>query len=133
MEEKRSTIYFSSKDALARVFVLILTIGISILASFIDHKSCYVTIFVQALNNIYDFYPYTDNIKNTSVVKKESIIVVFSSIVAIIASITALSDVYTAMNATWMKFICIFLIVIPLFVVYSDYKLNIKKENRLGA
>ena len=133
MEEKRSTIYFSSKEALAKIFVLTLTIGISILASFIDNKSCYITIFVQAFNNIYDFYPYADNTKNTSVVKTESIIVIFFSIVAIVASITALSDVYTAMNATWMKLICIFLVVIPLFVVFSDYKLNIKKENRLGA
>ena len=132
MGEKRSMIYFSSKEALTKFFVLVLTIGISILASLLDNKSCYITILVQACNNAYDFYPYTDNTKYTAVVKKEAIIVVFFSIVAVISSITALLELYPVMETIWTRLLSIFLVVIPLFVVYSDYKLNTEKENQLG-
>ena len=48
MEGKRDVIYLSSNEALVKIFVLVLTIGISILASLLDYKSCYTTILVQA-------------------------------------------------------------------------------------
>lgn len=54
MEGKKDIIYFSSKEALIKLFVLILTLGISVLASLFDAKSCYITILVQACNNMYD-------------------------------------------------------------------------------
>lgn len=50
MEGKRDVIYLSSNEALVKIFVLVLTIGISILASLLDYKSCYTTILVQACN-----------------------------------------------------------------------------------
>ena len=43
MEGKKDVIYISSKEALIKIFVLVLTIGISVLASMLDYKSCYVT------------------------------------------------------------------------------------------
>lgn len=46
MKEKKNVIYLSSKEALIKIFVLVLTIGISILASLFDYKSCYITILV---------------------------------------------------------------------------------------
>lgn len=83
MEEKRDVIYISSKEALIKIFVLMLTIGISILASLLDYKSCYITILVQACNNMYDFYQFTDNKKYTTTVKREAITIIIFSIVAI--------------------------------------------------
>lgn len=52
---KRDTIYSSSNEAFLKLIVLVLTLGISVMASFIDTKSCYVTVCVQAVNNLYDF------------------------------------------------------------------------------
>ena len=83
MEGKKDVIYISSKEALIKIFVLVLTIGISVLASMLDYKSCYVTILVQACNNMYDFYQYTDNKKYVTIVRRESIAIIFFSIIAI--------------------------------------------------
>lgn len=52
MEEKRDVIYLSSREAFLKVCVLALTIGISIVASLFDYKSCYVTILVLSLIHI---------------------------------------------------------------------------------
>ena len=90
MEGKRDVIYLSSNEALVKIFVLVLTIGISILASLLDYKSCYTTILVQACNNMYDFYSFTDNKKYTTMVRRESIVIILSAITAIIVSIVAL-------------------------------------------
>ena len=71
MEGKRDVIYLSSNEALVKIFVLVLTIGISILASLLDYKSCYTTILVQVCNNMYGFYSFTDNKKYTTMVRRE--------------------------------------------------------------
>lgn len=99
MKEKKNVIYLSSKEALIKIFVLVLTIGISILASLFDYKSCYITILVQACNNMYDFYPFVDNKKYTTLVKRESIAVILFSIIAIIVSIVALLQLYSIMES----------------------------------
>ena len=130
MEEKKDVIYVSSKEALIKIFVLVLTIGISIMASLFDYKSCYVTILVQACNNMYDFYQFTDNKKYVTIVKRESITVIFFAIVAIIASIVALMDLNNIMHSIWMKLIIIAFVTLPLGVVYNDYRINIMKENQ---
>lgn len=129
MEEKQDTIYLSSKEALVKIFVLMLTIGISILASLLDYKSCYVTILIQACNNMYDFYHFTDNKKYTTTVQKESITVIFFSIISIIISVVALLNVYAFLKPIWIKLIVVLFISIPLIIIYSDYKINIIKEN----
>ena len=98
MEGKRDVIYLSSNEALVKIFVLVLTIGISILASLLDYKSCYTTILVQACNNI--------------------------------VSIVALLELYDVMQSIWIKLMAIFLITIPLIVVYNDYRINVDKENK---
>lgn len=108
MEEKKDVIYISSKEALIKIFVLVLTIGISIMASLFDYKSCYVTM-----------------------VKRESIAVIFFAIVAIIASIVALLDFINVMHFIWMKMLVIAFVTIPLVVVYNDYRINVIKENQL--
>ena len=129
MEGKRDVIYLSSNEALVKIFVLVLTIGISILASLLDYKSCYTTILVQACNNMYDFYSFTDNKKYTTMVRRESI-VILSAITAIIVSIVALLELYDVMQSIWIKLMAIFLITIPLIVVYNDYRINVDKENK---
>lgn len=131
MEEKRDVIYISSKEALIKIFVLMLTIGISILASLLDYKSCYITILVQACNNMYDFYQFTDNKKYTTIVKREAITIIIFSIVAIIVSIVALLELYVIMQSIWIKLIAILFVTLPLIVVYNDYITNIYKENKL--
>ena len=131
MEEKKDVIYISSKEALIKIFVLVLTIGISIMASLFDYKSCYVTILVQACNNMYDFYQFTDNKKYVTMVKRESIAVIFFAIVAIIASIVALLDFINVMHFIWMKMLVIAFVTIPLVVVYNDYRITVIKENQL--
>ena len=131
MEEKKDVIYISSKETLIKIFVLVLTIGISIMASLFDYKSCYVTILVQACNNMYDFYQFTDNKKYVTMVKRESIAVIFFAIVAIIASIVALLDFINVMHFIWMKMLVIAFVTIPLVVVYNDYRINVIKENQL--
>lgn len=131
MEEKRDVIYISSKEALIKIFVLMLTIGISILASLLDYKSCYITILVQACNNMYDFYQFTDNKKYTTTVKREAITIIIFSIVAIIVSIVALLELYVIMQSIWIKLIAILFVTLPLIVVYNDYITNIYKENKL--
>lgn len=130
MEEKKDVIYLSSKEALIKIFVLVLTIGISILASLFDYKSCYVTILVQACNNMYDFYQFTDNKKYATMVKRESITIILFAIIAIIVSIVALLELYTVMQSIWIKLMAISFVTIPLVVVYNDYKINIEKENK---
>lgn len=131
MEDKRDVIYLSSKEALIKIFVLMLTIGISILASLLDYKSCYITILVQACNNMYDFYQFTDNKKYTTIVKRASIAIIIASIIAIIVSIVALLKLYVIMQSIWIKLIAILLVTLPLIVVYNDYRINIYKENKL--
>ena len=131
MGEKMDVIYFSSKEALIKIFVLVLTIGISIFASLIDYKSCYITILVQACNNMYDFYQFTDNKRYTTMVKRESITIIFFAIVAVIVSIVALLDLYEVMQSVWMKLLAISFVTLPLVVVYNDYRINVKKENEI--
>ena len=133
MEEKRDVIYLSSKEAFLKICVLALTIGISIVASLLDYKSCYVTILVQACNNMYDFYQFTDNKRYSTMVKRESITIVLFAIVAIIVSIVAILEVDAVMKSIWIKLLAIFLVTIPLIVVYNDYRINIQKENRAEA
>ena len=131
MEEKKDVIYLSSKEALVKIFVLVLTIGISILASLVDYKSCYITILVQACNNMYDFYQFMDNKKYATIVKREAIAVILFAIIAIIVSIVALLELYTVMQSIWIKLMAIFFVTIPLVVVYNDYRINIEKENNV--
>lgn len=129
MGVKKDVIYPSSKEALAKIFILVLTIGISILASLYDYKSCYITILVQACNNMYDFYQFTDNKKYTTMVKREAIIIILFAIIAIIVSIVALLELYVIMQSIWMKLLAISLVMLPLAVVYNDYRINVDKEN----
>lgn len=129
MEDKKDVIYLSSKEALVKIFVLVLTIGISLFASLVDDKSCYITILVQACNNMYDFYQFTDNKKYTTMVKRESIIVILFAIIAIIVSIIALLELYKIMQSIWIKLMAILLVTIPLAVIYNDYRINVDKEN----
>ena len=131
MEEKKEIIFNSSQDALVKIFVLLLTLGISIFASFIDSKSCYITVLVQACNNIYDFYKFTNNKKYVAMVKRESIIVIMCSLVAIIVSIIALLGVYEIMQHILMRVLSIFLVTIPIIVIYNDYKINVYIENEI--
>lgn len=131
MGEKTDVIFLSSKEALIKIFVLLLTIGISILASLFDYKSCYITILVQACNNMYDFYRFTDNIHYTKMVKRESIAIIFFSIVAIIVSIIALLELYTIMKSMCVKLLAISFVTLPLVFVYNDYRINVKKENEV--
>lgn len=131
MEEKKDVIYLSSKEALVKIFVLVLTIGISIFASLFDYKSCYITILVQACNNMYDFYQFTDNKRYTTLVKRESITIILFAIIAIIVSIVALLEMYIIMRSIWIKLIAISFVTIPLVVIYNDYRINIEKENQL--
>ena len=133
MEGKKDVIYISSKEALIKIFVLVLTIGISVLASMLDYKSCYVTILVQACNNMYDFYQFTDNKKYSTLVKRESIAIVLFAIIAIIVSVVAILELYVVMKSIWIKLLVISFVTIPLAVVYNDYKINIEKENRVEA
>lgn len=132
MEEKKEIIFNSSQDALVKIFVLLLTLGISIFASFIDSKSCYITVLVQACNNIYDFYKFTNNKKYVAMVKRESIIVIMCSLVAIIiVPIIALLGVYEIMQHILMRVLSIFLVTIPIIVIYNDYKINVYRENEI--
>lgn len=133
MEDKKSVIYPSSKEALMKIFILMLTIGISVFASFIDLKSCYITILVQACNNMYDFYCFTDNRSYTTMIKREAIAVIIFSIAAIIMSIIALLGTYNFMQVILVKLFGVLLVTVPLFVVYNDYRINIKRENETGA
>lgn len=129
MGEKKDVIYLSSKEALAKIFILVLTFGISIFASLFDYKSCYITIIVQAFNNMYDFYQFTDNKKYATMVKRESITIMFFGIIAIIASIIALAELFVIMKSIWIKLLVLSFVTIPVVVVYNDYKINIEKEN----
>ncbi len=131
MEDKKNEIYLSSQEALTKFFVLMLTVGISILASLVDYKSCYITILVQACNNVYDFYPFTDNTKYTTMVKREAIIVIFFAIISIIISIIALLDLYDIMETIVIKLLSILFVTVPLIVTYNDYVINVKKESQL--
>ena len=96
---KKDVIYLSSKEAFLKICVLALTIGISVVASLFDYKSCYVTILVQACNNMYDFYQFTDNKKYSTLVKRESIAIVLFAIIAIIVSVVAILELYVVMKS----------------------------------
>lgn len=130
MEEKREVIYSSSQEALSKLLVLMLTFGISILASLIDNKGCYITVLVQAINNMYDFYKFTDNRLYGLILHRESIIAIVSAIFAIIVSVIGIIEIYQITNSIWMKLLTILLVTIPLIFVYNDYKMNRNQENK---
>lgn len=128
-KKKEGTIFNSSQEAFAKIAVLVLTFGISVLASLVDFKSCYITILVQACNNMYDFYRFTDNIRYSTKLKREAIAVIIAAIAAIIASVIGLLDLYPVMKSIKMKLFIIFLVTLPLIFIYNDYRINVKKEN----
>ena len=129
MGDKKEVMYNSSKEALIKLFVLLLTIGISVIASVFDYKACYATILVQACNNMYDFYPFTDNTKYKTMVKRGAIAVVVFSIISVILAIAALLEVTKIMKILWIKLIVVSFVTIPVLFVYNDYKKNVNKEN----
>ena len=126
------SIYSSSKEALLKLLMLFLTLGISVLASFLDEKSCYVTILVQAVNNLYDFYKTTDNTLYSKLVRRESIAVCMVGTIAIIYSIIALTGTYTWMSSMIAKLMGVLLVALPIIFIYYDYHLNIEKENEVA-
>lgn len=131
MGNKKDSIYNSSREALLKLLMLFLTLGISVLASFIDKKSCYVTILVQAVNNLYDFYKTTDNTLYEKVVKRESIAVCIFAVISIIYAIVALIGTYPWMSKMIAKLIGVFFVSIPFIFIVYDYHLNIIKENEV--
>ena len=131
MNNKRDSIYNSSQGALLKFFTLSMTLGISVLASFFDDKSCYVTILVQAVNNLYDFYETTNNILYDKVIRTESIVVCASSVLAICYSIIALTDIYAWMSGMIAKLFGVLLVALPIAFLYYDYHLNILKEDEV--
>lgn len=129
MGDKKESIYSSSQEAFWKIMVLVFSFGISIVASLLDDKSCYIAILVQAVNNIYDFYPMTNNRLYTKTVKNESMMICVCALVAIIYSILALLDMYLWMNHIFFKILGIILVSIALYVIWSDYQVNIEKED----
>lgn len=129
MGDKKESIYSSSQEAFWKIMVLVFSFGVSIVASLLDDKSCYIAILVQAVNNIYDFYPMTNNRLYTKTVKNESMMICVCALVAIIYSILALLDMYLWMNHIFFKILGIILVSIALYVIWSDYQVNIEKED----
>ena len=129
--KKKDTIFSSSQQSLYKWIVLLLTFGISIMASLMDTKACYVTILVQACNNVYDFFTYTNNIIYNDTVRRESITVIICAVIAVILSIVSLLEIYAYTEYLRIKLLGILMVALPLIIVYGDYKLNIKKENQL--
>ena len=128
MVSKKRTFFVSSKRALLKLCVMILTLGISVIASLYDRNSCYATIIVQAINNTYDFWRYVDISKySTSIVRKATISVVMS-IVAILYSFVGIFLQKECMNRTLMKLLGIALVAIPVIFIMIDYRINLEKE-----
>lgn len=111
-----------------KFFILTLTLGISILASLYDTKSCYITILVQACNNIYDFAPSATSLRYNDIIRKESICAIYTSLASGILSVIAILKTYAITESMGMKLLGIFCVAIPLAFIYSDYKLNISNE-----
>lgn len=129
---KKDTIYSSSNEAFLKLIVLVVTLGISVLASFIDTKSCYVTVCVQVVNNLYDFYRFADNKLYVKEITRRVKVMVVLSVIALIVSIIGMINIYPAFTTNiWGKLFSILLVAVPLYVVYGDHKLNIKKEDEL--
>lgn len=57
--------------------------------------------------------------------------VIMCSLVAIIVSIIALLGVYEIMQHILMRVLSIFLVTIPIIVIYNDYKINVYRENEI--
>lgn len=130
MREKKDQFYDSSSQSFWKLIVIFATLLISIVASVFDAPSCYVTVIVQGINNIYDFAPFIENKKYSKKIKNESIGAIIAAVLAIIASIAGLFGKYAFMNTIIARLICIFLVALPLLFIYNDYKLNIKKEDK---
>ena len=127
---KRDTIYSSSNEAFLKLIVLVLTLGISVMASFIDTKSCYVTVCVQAVNNLYDFYQIVDNKQYSREITRQVKAIMFLSVVALIVSIIGMINIYEAFTTSIIgKLGSVLLVAAPLCVVYGDHQLNIIKED----
>lgn len=128
---KKDTIYSSSNEAFLKLIVLVITLGISVLSSFFDTKSCYVTVCVQAVNNLYDFYRFVDNKQYVKEITRLVKIVMVLSAIALIVSIIGMINIYPAFTSNICgKLFSISLAAAPLYVVYGDHKLNIKKEDK---
>ena len=127
---KKDTIYSSSNEAFLKLIVLVVTLGISVLASFFDTKSCYITVCVQVVNNLYDFYRFADNKVYVKEITRRVKVMLILSVVALIVSIIGMSNIYPSFATNiWGKLFSILLVTVPLYVVYGDHKLNIKKED----
>lgn len=127
---KKDTIYSSSNEAFLKLIVLVVTLGISVLASFFDTKSCYVTVCVQVVNNLYDFYRFADNKLYVKEITRRVKVMVVLSVIALIVSIIGMSNIYPFFTTNILgKLFSILLVTVPLYVVYGDHKLNIKKED----
>lgn len=127
---KKDTIYSSSNEAFLKLIVLLVTLGISLLASFIDTKSCYITVCVQVVNNLYDFYQFADNKVYVKEITRLVKVMLILSVIALIVSIIGMINIYPSFTTNILgKLFSILLVTAPLYVVYGDHKLNIKKED----
>lgn len=129
IENKKDCIYSSSQEAFWKMMVLVFSFGISIIASLFDDKSCYIAILVQAVNNIFDFYPMTDNRLYTKTIKNEALTISVCALIAIIYSILALLGLYQWMKHIIFKILGILLVSISIYVIVIDYRINIEKED----
>lgn len=65
----------------------------------------------------------------TKTVKKESMGICVCALIAIIYSILALLGMYQWMNHIFFKILGIILVSISIWVIYSDYRVNVEKED----
>ena len=129
MKDKRNRFYDSSRDALIKLCVTILTLGISVVASFIDDKACYATIIVQAINNFYDFMRYADDNKYSNDIVRYSQVVIIFAVISIIYSFIGLLHDSAVMGNMIMKIIGIFMVSIPVLFVAGDSRIAKREEN----
>lgn len=71
----------------------------------------------------------TDNRLYAKTVKKESMGICVCALIAIIYSILALLGMYQWMNHIFFKILGIILVSISIWVIYSDYRVNVEKED----
>ena len=123
---KKETIYDSSNEDLAKMFVLLITLSISIFFSLSDIVSFSATILVQSITNMYDFYKFTDNKIYVHRIKFQAILVVLFSVISLIVSIILMAGKIP--DSVFVRGCVILLVATAIFFVYNDYRENIKIE-----
>lgn len=126
---RKHVICNSTKDSFGKFCIVLITLSISVIASFLDNQALYITILVQSINNMFELGNCIDIKVYDETVHKMSFVAVITAILAFILSICALLNLNRILFLGYIKLIGTGLVVMPVYVYFYDYRVNYYYEN----